>query len=338
MIDEQAVTALTDWTVHGGRLSDAQRAFPGTEMPWLDLSTGINPEPWPGTNTLTFDWERLPDEAALHALEAAAAACFGARSQQVLALPGTEFGLRGLASLALPAPFRHVWPGYRTHAEALPRSEAIAFETAAKQAARGGTIMLANPSNPDGRLVPPADLLALAHRLAEAGGWLVIDEAFVDAHSGHSIVPLLDGTEPVIVTRSFGKFFGLAGVRLGFAVGPTETIARWRDALGNWPLSAAAIGIGSAAYADGEWIAATRSALFDRAAAMDRVLRRHGLEPIGACPQFRLMECDAAELFERLARAGILTRPFDYNPRWLRLGVPAQPDDLDRLDRALGHG
>lgn len=338
MIDEQAVAALTGWTVHGGRLSDAQKAFPGAPLPWLDLSTGINPEPWPGTSALAFDWERLPDEAALHALEAAAAACFGARSQQVLALPGTEFGLRGLASLGLPAPFRHVWPGYRTHAEALPGSEAIAFETAAKQAARGGTIMLANPSNPDGRLVPPADLLALAHRLGEAGGWLVVDEAFVDAHSGHSIVPLLDGTEPVIVTRSFGKFFGLAGVRLGFAVAPAETIARWRDALGSWPLSSAAIAIGTAAYADGEWIAATRSALFERAAAMDHVLRRHGLEPIGACPQFRLVECDAAEQFERLARAGILTRPFDYNPRWLRLGVPAQPGELDRLDRALGHG
>lgn len=338
MIDEHAVAALTDWTVHGGRLSDAQRAFPDAKMPWLDLSTGINPEPWRGIGDLKFDWQRLPDEVALHALETVAATCFGASSQQVLALPGTEFGLRGLASLGLPAPFRHVWPGYRTHAEALAGSEAIPFAEVAKQAAQGGTIVLANPSNPDGRLVPPADLLVLAHRLARAGGWLVVDEAFVDAHVGHSIIPLLDGDEPVIVTRSFGKFFGLAGVRLGFAVGPTGTIARWRDALGSWPLSAAAIAIGAAAYADTEWIAATRTALIERAAAMDTVLRRHGLEPTGACPQFRLVECDAAEHFERLARAGILTRPFDYHPRWLRLGVPASADELARLDRALGHG
>ncbi|MGE8134074.1 threonine-phosphate decarboxylase [Novosphingobium subterraneum] len=338
MIDEHAVTALTDWTVHGGRLSDAQRAFPGAPMPWLDLSTGINPEPWRGFGELEFDWQRLPDEVALHALETAAATCFGARSQQVLALPGTEFGLRGLASLGLPAPFRHVWPGYRTHAEALPESEAIPFEAVMMKAAQRGTIVLANPSNPDGRLVTPADLLDLARRLAKAGGWLVVDEAFVDAHADHSIVPLLDGSEPVIVTRSFGKFFGLAGVRLGFAVGPAETIARWRSALGSWPLSAAAIAIGTAAYADTGWIAATRSTLFERAGAMDGVLRRHGLEPTGACPQFRLVECDAAQCFERLAGAGILTRPFDYEPRWLRLGVPAAADELDRLDRALGHG
>lgn len=329
---------MTEWTVHGGRLAQAQQRYPQAPTPWLDLSTGINPEPWRGIGQLEFDWQRLPDEAALHALETTAAAYFGAKSEQVLALPGTEFGLRGLVSLGLPAPFRHVWPGYRTHAEALPGSTAIGFADVKAEAERGGAIVLANPSNPDGRLVPPAELLDLARRLAEAGGWLVVDEAFVDAHAGHSIVPHLAGHERIIVTRSFGKFFGLAGVRLGFVVGPADTIARWRDTLGSWPLSAAAIGIGSAAYADGGWIAVTRSALFERAAAMDNMLRRHGLEPIGACPQFRLIECDAAERFDRLARAGILTRPFDYHPRWLRLGVPTLADELARLDRALGHG
>jgi cobalamin biosynthetic protein CobC len=202
----------------------------------------------------------------------------------------------------------------------------------------GGTVLLANPSNPDGRMVPPAELRMLAKALAQAGGWLVVDEAFVDAHAGNSIVPLLDGSEPVIVTRSFGKFFGLAGVRLGFAVGPGAIIARWREIVGSWPLSTAAIVIGTAAYADAGWIATTRHALVERATALDSVLRHHGLEPIGACPQFRLVECDAAELFERLAGAGILTRPFDYEPRWLRLGVPASAGELARLDRALVSG
>ena len=203
---------------------------------------------------------------------------------------------------------------------------------------QGGTIVLANPSNPDGRLVPPGELLVLAQTLAQTSGWLVVDEAFVDAHAGSSIIPLLDGTEPVIVTRSFGKFFGLAGVRLGFAVGPAPIIARWRDSIGSWPLSAAAIAIGTAAYADTGWIAATRCALFERAAALDGRLRSHGLDPIGACPQFRLAECNAAEQFELLASAGILTRPFDYSPRWLRFGVPALASDLARLGRALGRG
>ena len=166
-----------------------------------------------------------------------------------------------------------------------------------------------------------------------------MDEAFVDAQDDDaSIVPLLAPDAPVIVMRSFGKFFGLAGLRLGFAIGPAALIARWRASLGSWPVSAAAIAIGTAAYRDTEWIAATRLRLMDRAAALDAVLTRHGFTPTGACPLFRLVDCDAAALFDRLARQGILTRPFDYDPCWLRLGVPATAQDLDRLDRALADG
>lgn len=329
---------LREWTIHGGRLAEAQLYYRDAPTPWLDLSTGINPEPWPGADALTFDWARLPDDAELRRLETVAMAYFGARGPQVLALPGTEFGLRGLATLGLPAPFRHVWPGYRTHAEALPGSLPVSFDAAIELAGQGGTIVLANPSNPDGRLLAPADVMALAAVLARSGGWLVVDEAFIDAQDGGSIVPLLDGTEPVLVMRSFGKFFGLAGARLGFAVGPAAMIARWRATVGSWPLSAAAIAIGTAAYGDSIWIASTRAALFERAAALDRVLRCHGLEPIGASPQFRLVACEASALFDRLARGGILTRPFDYDPRWLRLGVPASRADLARLDRALAGG
>lgn len=338
MIDACEQVNLADWTVHGGRLSDAQKAFPDAPGAWLDLSTGINPDPWPGTDSLAIDWRHLPDEAGLGALEAAAARHFGAPSPNVMALPGTEFGLRGLPGLNLPGPFRHVAPGYRTHGEAMPGSAPIAFDAILDEAAKGGTIILANPANPDGRLIGIPDMLDIAARLGRNGGWLVIDEAFVDAHEGASILPFLNGYEPVIVMRSFGKFFGLAGVRLGFVVGPGATIAKWRSMLGSWPISAAAIAIGTAAYADAEWIGATRERLHMRAAALDAVLRRHGLEPQGASPLFRLVNCNAADLFERLARRGILSRPFDYAPRWLRLGIPARPEELMRLDAALCDG
>ena len=324
------------WTIHGGRLSQAQQAFPEAPCPWLDLSTGINPEPWPGCAGLVVDWQRLPDEAALSALEATAARHFGADRTQVLALPGTEFGLRSLAALGFPPPFGHVAPGYRSHGDAFPDSDPIDIAALQARAGQGGTILLANPSNPDGRLLPVHELLERAAALHARGGWLVIDEAFIDAHEDNSVVPFLSGHEQVVVLRSFGKFFGLAGVRLGFAVAPSPLVAKWRERLGSWPVSAAAIAIGTAAYADDAWIAETRIILAKRAAALDAVLRRHGLEPQGASPLFRLVACDAAILFDRLARKGILTRPFDYNPRWLRLGVPASQDELARLDRALG--
>ena len=330
---------MTEWTLHGGNLSHAMRAFPDAPAPWLDLSTGINPVPWPIPADLTIDWHRLPDADALAELERVAAVHFGTDPARIMAVPGTEMGLRALATLGLPAPNRHVAPGYRTHADALGTSAPMALVDMAGEAGQGGTILLANPANPDGRLSARADLMALAEALAARAGWLVVDEAFVDAQDDDaSIVPLLAPDARVIVMRSFGKFFGLAGVRLGFAIGPVALIAQWRAMLGSWPLSAAAIAIGTAAYRDTDWIAATRLQLADRAAALDAMLSRHGFIPAGASPLFRLIDCDAAALFDHLARHGILTRPFDYDSRWLRLGVPATAQDLDRLDRALAHG
>ncbi|WP_182913858.1 aminotransferase class I/II-fold pyridoxal phosphate-dependent enzyme [Sphingobium terrigena] len=313
-------------------------AFPQVSGSWLDLSTGINPDPWDGIDRLRIDWRRLPDETDLALLEQVAAVHFGVQGHGVLALPGTELGLRGLSMLGLPAPFRHVAPGYRTHGEIFADSRAIDYGALAQEAGQGGTILLANPANPDGRLMTVAELVAIAHKLAAKGGWLVVDEAFIDAHERGSLLPALDGDAPVVVLRSFGKFFGLAGVRLGFAVGPQALIERWRAMLGSWPLSAAAIAIGTAAYGDARWIAATRQRLSERVAALDAMLVRHGLRATGQSPLFRLVECNAARLFDRLARRGILTRPFDYAPCWLRLGVPARADELDRLDRALADG
>ena len=327
--------SVYNWTIHGGRLSSAQVAFPQAPTPWLDLSTGINPDVWPGVGRIGIDWHRLPDDAALHALEAAAAVHFGANGPAVCALPGTEFGLRSLRQLSLPEPFRHASPGYRTHGEAFPGSRPISHGALIEEAAKGGTILLANPTNPDGRLMAAGEVFALAEVVSRAGGWLVVDEAFIDAHDAASVVPLLTGSEPVVVLRSFGKFFGLAGLRLGFAVGPHAIITAWRGVIGSWPLSAAAIGIGAAAYADRTWIEQMKVQLAERALAFDQVLRRHGLEPLGHCPLFRLVKGDAASRFNRLAGRGILTRPFDYDAQWLRFGVPMDAD-LTRVDEALG--
>ncbi|MDO7836676.1 aminotransferase class I/II-fold pyridoxal phosphate-dependent enzyme [Sphingobium sp. HBC34] len=330
---------MPDWTIHGGRLSGARQAYPHARTPWLDLSTGINPLAWPGADGIAIDWRRLPDEADLATLESVAAVNFAVSPDRVCALPGTEMGLRSLSLLGLPGPWRHGVPGYASHAAAFPGSRGVPDAALMDEAVQGGTMLIANPANPTGRMLTVAALLALARRIGAAGGWLVVDEAFVDAQPDSSILPHLRPDDPVIVLRSFGKFFGLAGVRLGFAVGPAERLAPLRDRMGSWPLSAAAIAIGTAAYADRDWIGATRDALVARAAALDAVLRRHHLEPQGKSPLFRLIvDCDAPALFDRLARQGIWTRPFDHDPRWLRLGVPGHAADLARLDRALAHG
>lgn len=324
-------------TFHGGRIDAAARRFPEAPGPWLDLSTGINPHRWTPSGPVAIDQGPLPSVEALAALEQAAADAFGAAGCSIAALPGSEIGLRLLATLDLPRPFRVVAPSYRTHGEAL--AEAVAIDAAQVADVADGTLLLANPNNPDGRSVPAAGLVALGRRIAAAGGVLVVDEAFADAVPGASVVPLLEDGDRILVLRSFGKMYGLAGVRLGFALGAGDLVARLSAMLGSWPVSATAIALGTAAYRDVRWIEEMRGRLVVEAAARDAVLRRHGLEPRGACPLFTLVETeDAASLFERLGRAGILTRPFDHAPNWLRFGLPGDTAALARLDEALGGG
>ncbi|MDF0542126.1 aminotransferase class I/II-fold pyridoxal phosphate-dependent enzyme [Sphingobium sp. H39-3-25] len=322
--------AHSPWTFHGGRVEDARVRYGGAR--WLDLSTGINPHAWPTESLLPVDWRALPDENALKAMEEAAADYFGLSPRHLCAVPGTEIGLRLLGQL-LPGPAAHVAPCYRTHGEMFAQSMVT---DASGIGDHLGTLILANPNNPDGREIAPDRLIARIDAPQTAGHWLIVDEAFTDTSPDISLASAVDNDRRLVICRSFGKFFGLAGVRLGFILGPESLIAQLRATLGAWPISAAAIAIGHAAYGDRSWIAAMRERLHADAAALDAVLLRHGLSPIGACPLFRLIETpDAMALFDRLARRAILTRPFDSHPRWLRLGLPGSPEALARLDEAL---
>lgn len=324
-------------TYHGGRADAAARLYPDAPVPWLDLSTGINPFAWEGADVPLAALRALPSPAELSALHQAAVAAFGAHGAAITALPGSEIGLRALAGLALPRPWHVVAPSYRTHAAALPGATSIEAAAVEAVARGGGTLLLANPNNPDGRCWPAARLIELAQTLAERDGVLVVDEAFADAVPGASVLPLLARDDRVLVFRSFGKFFGLAGVRLGFAAGGAALVGALAARLGSWPVSTAALRIGTAAYRDTAWITATRERLAAARAALDGVLTAHDLAPIGACPLFRLVERgDVPLLFERLARAGILVRPFNEAPERLRVGLPSDAAALARLDAALG--
>lgn len=324
---------MSGWTYHGGRLSEAKAHFGDSGEPWLDLSTGINSHAWPGAATLPIDWQALPDVQALADLECAAADHFGVDPAHLCAVPGTEIGLRLLGGM-LQGPAAHIVPSYRTHAEMFGQSRPISAADFAN--CSDATLLLANPNNPDGRITSRASLL---ERLDRAPQWLVIDEAFADVSPEVSLADRIDDARRLIVLRSFGKFFGLAGLRLGFVLGPRKIIDQFRERLGSWPVSSAALAIGQGAYRDSEWIAGMRARLHDEAAALDAMLRDHGLLTIGDCPLFRLIDTDnAGALFESLARRSILTRPFADNPRWLRLGLPGDEQGLARLDRALALG
>lgn len=318
------------WTWHGGGIEAAKREFGDGD--WIDLSTGINPHPWPGAAAMAFDWRRLPESEDLARLERVAADYFGVDPRHVCAVPGSEIGLRLVGTL-IGGDTSHIAPGYRTHGEMIAGSTPADWDKAQDE---GGNLILANPNNPDGRSISAEAMRALLERRT---GWLLVDEAFADADPARSVAASVADDQRLIVFRSFGKYFGLAGVRLGFVLAPEAIAAALRNRLGAWPLSEAAIAIGTAAYADAEWIAATRRRLPGEAAALDAMLARHGYRAAGACPLFRLIEAvDGRALFERLARRAILTRPFASQPRWLRLGLPADADALARLDAALERG
>ncbi|WHU02102.1 aminotransferase class I/II-fold pyridoxal phosphate-dependent enzyme [Sphingomonas sp. NIBR02145] len=315
------------WTWHGGGVEAARAHFDGED--WIDLSTGINPHPWPGTNALAIDWQRLPERHELAGLEAAAADYFGVDPRHVCAVPGTEIGLR-LAGGLVGGSAHYVAPTYRTHGEMIAGAIRTTLD-----AAGAGTVILANPNNPDGRALSSAQLRGLLDR-RDPGAWLLLDEAFADVDPALSLAGAIDDARPLMIFRSFGKFFGLAGVRLGFVLGPSPMLDAIRAALGAWPVSAAAIAIGTAAYRDRSWTEAMRARLRNDAAALDAVLAAAGHAAIGACPLFRLIEVPSGiALFEQLARHAILTRPFAEQPRWLRIGLPSTGEALARLETAL---
>jgi len=308
---------------HGGRLSEAAAVFPHAPTPWLDLSTGINPVVWTGPRATLEDLRRLPDPEGLKALEAAAAAAFGvADPGRVVAVPGAEAGLRLLPELLKISGVEIAVPTYGGHEDAW-RAAGVSI------VAGGDALVVVNPNNPDGRMLSREALTDLAWE----GRWLIVDESFGEVTPALSVAGL--EAERLIVLRSFGKFYGLPGVRLGFVVATPELAERLRQRLGDWPVSAEAIVMGRAAYADVAWQAAARTRLDRDADRLDTVLTAAGFEIVGGTSLFRLAAApDAAQRFTRLCEAGILTRPFAYAPTWLRFGLPG-PSDFDRLEAAL---
>lgn len=315
------------YTIHGGRLGDARATFGGEAADWLDLSTGINPNAWTRPEGVAPDWHALPDPCELARLERTAAAYFGTDPELCAAVPGSEAGLRTLGRL-LGLPGLHLPLCYGTYAEA--------FAAPGAGSRVPSVLVVGNPNNPDGAIMSREALLAALARQEQSGGWLVVDEAFADCAPELSVAREVAENRRLIVTRSFGKFFGLAGVRLGFVLAPARLLAELRHVQGEWPVCAAALSFGMAAYADAPWITRMRAALTFAAVRLDDVLTRHGLPPRGACPLFRLADTAAAhDLFAALARRHILTRPFASHPRLLRFGLPPDAHALARLDAAL---
>lgn len=316
---------------HGGGLIAARARFPEAPGPWIDLSTGINPLPYPVPALRPEAYHRLPEPEEVRRLEAAAARAYGvADPRTVVAAPGTQILISLLPHLFRPSRVAIVGPTYAEHAAAWAaagNTVSVVADLAALDGAAAA--VLCNPNNPDGRRSPGSDLAALARRVA----LLIVDEAFADLEEpGLSLAPMLPAN--AVVLRSFGKTYGLAGLRLGFAVAAPPVAHRIRDALGPWAVSGAAVAVGTAALADGAWLDATRARLRADAARLDALLAQGGFRIAGGTLLFRLARhARAAEVFDQLGQSGILVRRFEAEPAWLRFGIPGT--GWDRIGAAL---
>lgn len=306
----------------------------------MDLSTGINRVPYPLPDLAAEVFTRLPEPEALEALQEAAAIAYGAAPAMVAAAPGTQALISLLPRLLPQRRVAVLGPTYAEHAAAWRAAGSHVAEVARFEDLDGAAscAVLCNPNNPDGRRVPLSALSALADRLAGRGGLLVVDEAFADFEGGTSAVPALPHPA-LVVLRSFGKAYGLAGLRLGFALSDARTAALIRAALGPWAVSGPAITVGRQALLDRAWAAAAAARLAREATDLDRCLAVAGLHVLGGTRLFRLAEgAHAAALFQQLGTAGILVRRFAAHPHWLRFGIPGQPAEWDRLRAALRQG
>jgi cobalamin biosynthetic protein CobC len=302
---------------HGGDPGDVQRRHPGAPTPWIDLSTGINPVPYPLPPLADELWTRLPGRALHDALIEAAARRYGVRDPATLvAAPGTQALIQLLPRLVPPARVAIAGPTYEEHAVSWRRQGHALVE-------RDGDVeVIVNPNNPTGALVEPPPARTL----------LVVDEAFIDFHpAAASLAPRLPPR--TVVLRSFGKAYGLAGVRLGFAIAEPALAARLRDELGPWAVSGPALAIGARALADDGWLQASGARLARDRGRLDALLRAAGFEIVGGTALFCLAaHAQAPAIAEALARAGIHVRQFPHTPAWIRFGIPAA---FDRLEAAL---
>ena len=324
---------------HGGQRAQAARRYAIALEDWLDISTGIAPWSWPVPVLPNEVWSRLPEDTG--ALRAAAGAYYGCDAQLLRAVPGSQFAIRRIPCLLAPARVAIPVPGYAEHARAWRDAGHTVLEYSNIDELHGllGCVdhaVVINPNNPTGECLSVAELDRVRRGLA--GGLLVVDEAFMDI-GRHSLVSLLSpgGEHNVIVLRSVGKFFGLAGIRLGFVASGTDLIDSMLDPIEPWGVSHPAVWIGTAALADTAWQTAQRARIERGSDALATLLAQHfpGERIIGA-GLFVTVRFDgdmrAPACFEALARQGVLTRLGD-DRRWLRFGLPGER--IARLARAL---
>jgi cobalamin biosynthetic protein CobC len=317
---------------HGGKLREARLRYGGED--WIDLSTGVNPIGYPVAPPAPDAWHRLPeaDPELLHA----ACAYYGA--PHMLAAAGTQAAIQALPRLRAPGRVSVSSPSYAEHGQHWSRHghamRPVAYGALDDAVSDSDVVVVINPNNPTGDTIAPDQLLDWHARLAARGGWLVVDQAFGDTAPALSVAAHA-GQPGLIVLHSIGKFFGLAGLRLGFVAAQPALLTALDDLLGPWTVSGPAQQAALAALRDRPWQRATQARLARDGARMRALLLAHGIDASGT-PLFHWWAAADPDVFhEHMARRAIWVRLFRDVGRGIRLGLPADDAEWDRLEQAL---
>lgn len=305
---------------HGGNLDAAMARFGGAVDDWLDLSTGINPEPYPVPDLSARAWSALPTRADMARLIKAARAAYEC-STDIIATNGAQGAIQIIPGVLNPGRVAVVSPTYNEHQAAFSANGWRVSRVDSPDEAKGfEAAVIVNPNNPDGRRFDRRHIAELAAQVQI----LIVDESFADTETDLSLVSggaqMLDNT---VILRSFGKFYGLAGLRLGFAIAQGEVAKHLAEMAGPWPVSGPAIEIASAALVDRAWQDETRQRLQNDAARLDALALRKGWTLVGGTPLFRTFAAPSARQAQNaLANHRIWSRVFPYSDHWIRLGLP----------------
>ncbi|SHI47985.1 L-threonine O-3-phosphate decarboxylase [Shimia gijangensis] len=305
---------------HGGGLDAAIARWGGARRDWVDLSTGINPVSYPLADFPHYSWTSLPDRNAQTDLLSSARHFWNVPDDAaILAAPGASALIARIPALTDAGRVDIPTPTYNEHAAAFV-AQGWALSDQSPEAR-----VLVHPNNPTGKLWNEADLTAPL---------TVVDESFCDVTPDASLVHTASESGRIIL-KSFGKFWGLAGIRLGFAIAHPDTISRLSDLSGPWAVSGPALHLGAKALQDRTWADATRQRLTEDAARLDALIAEKGGKLAGGTSLFRLYSVDNATSWQnQLAQHHVWSRIFPYSKTFLRLGLPA-PDQWAHLEQAL---
>ena len=318
---------------HGGRLLSAVNKYSIKKSDWLDLSTGINPCGWPVPEMPANVFQRLPETN--DGLELAAAEYY--QNTSLLPIAGSQAAIQLLPELR--DKIRVLLPrlGYREHEYHWRQQghDIRLYKTAdlKKELQDTDVLVVINPNNPTGECIGTEQLLEWHQQLVSKGGWLIVDEAFMDARCENSLVSY-GGCKGLIILRSVGKFFGLAGIRSGFVFAEDRLLSQMEEALGTWSVSSVARYITKLALSDKRWQEQTKIRLRSESEKLQVCLQASFRQQPEGCDLFQtLMLPQASDVYKQLAQQGVLVRLLD-NEQGLRFGLPL-PSQWPKLEQVL---